>query len=594
MLSYFSFLQDFLGENDNEINLNDGDEDGVTGLHIAAGLQNNDILEFLLDNGSFVDNQTQEGLTPLHIAAMWGRSEHVATLLNNGADTSLVDSNGCNALMHAINSEEDGSEACVQLILSHQENCNGYFSDQDGLLRRDKNPEDVKTSPKSELEFEKLSNSPWITPRRKSKNSKRSQVKNEKRKCQVKRRLSTKFESSICSEPYLTTDKYTEESSETISSNPKENFEELLTELSSGLLSNSGQDSSTDSNSLTFSYSTITCLDPQKLASLSNIDYSEYRTVDASGILTGYSTSDDRDRKQPGEKDGMKGHEFANVDGDMHGVMGLQSKDKMSDEETCVYETADEDENEANREINKENNTYTVQSCCRDLAEVRETNEEKVYINRRKDEETESKKYRNESNSESKQHEDIDVRISQELQPNNNNFEKKELFHLNNDFNNLSIITHDGNKKLIAGEDCGHFNDSLNPKINQSSLPFNSTFLVDSPMHRLSKQQSNFFIPVQKDKPITKVKPSEENPRRNNCEETIIYDWRELSMDKRNETMAIVPAYYKKISCNELRKKIKDHGQIPGPITAQTRMLYVKKLWKLDKGIGKRDRKVLF
>ena len=341
----------------------------------------------------------------------------------------------------------------------------------------------------------------------------------------------------------------------------------------------------------------------------------------------------------------MKGDEFGNVDGNMHGVMRLQSKDKMSDEETCVYETADEeieedlmkrkqngnlgkdlkeerekdrkapkviniqeikemnesrkdgrnieakcendvgddkhdsykknvDENEANREINKENNTYTVQSCCRNLAEVRETIEEKVYINRRKDEETESKKYRNDSNSECEKHEDIHVGKSQELQPNNNNFEKKELFHINNDFNNLSIITHDGNKKPIAGED-KQFNNFLNPKINQSSLPFNSTFLVDSPMHRLSKQQSNFFISIQKNKPISKAKPSEENPRRNNCEETIIYDWRELSMDKRNETMAIVPAYYKKISCNELRKKIKDHGQIPGPITAQTRLLYV-------------------
>ena len=656
-----SFLEDFLGQNDNEINLNDGDEDGVTGLHIAAGLQNSIILEYLLGHGSCIDNQTQEGLTPLHIAAMWGRSENVATLLNHGADGSLVDSNGCNALMHAINSEEDGSEACVQLILSHQENFNGYFSDQDGHLIRDKKPEDIKTSPKSELDFEKLSNSPWITPRRESKNSKRNLVKNEKTKCQVKRRLSTKFESSMSGEPYLTTDECTEENSETISSNPEGNFEELLTELSSGLLSSSGQDSSTDSNSLSFSYSTITCLDLQKLASLSNIDYSEYRTVHASNILTEYSTSDDGDRKKQGEKDAMKRDEFGNVDGNMHGVMRLQSKDELSDEDSCVYETADEeieenlikrkqngnfvkdfkeerkkdtnapkviniqeikevkenrkdggnieakcengvgddghhsyrktvDENEANEEINEENNTYTVQSCLRNLAKVRETNEEKIYKNGRKDFERESKKYRNGSKSECKQHEDVDVGKSEEQQPNNNNFEKKELFDINNDFDNLSIITPDDNKKPISGKD-KHFNNSLNPKINQASLPFNSTFLVDSPLQHLSKQQSNFFIPIQKDKLVTKAKPSAENPHRNNCEETIIYDWREFSMDKRNETMAIVPAYYKKISCNELRKKIKDHGQIPGPITAQTRMLYVKKLWKLDQGIGKRDKK---
>ncbi|CAB4038832.1 ankyrin-3-like isoform X2, partial [Paramuricea clavata] len=216
------FLQDFVKENYNEININDGDDDGVTAVHIAAGLEKNIMLEYLLNHGSAIDSQTQEGLTPLHVAAMWGRSEQVATLLNHKADCSIVDSNGYNAVMHAVNSQEDGSQTCVDLILSHQENRNGYS---------------------------------------------------------------------------------------------KENFEELLTELSSGL-SSPGQVSSADSNSPTFSYSTIT-----RLASLTNVECSEYGTMHGYGsdILTECSTSDDLSTEE--QKD----------------------VDEVTDDDTCIYETADEE-----------------------------------------------------------------------------------------------------------------------------------------------------------------------------------------------------------------------------------------------------------
>ena len=654
--------------------MNDGDEDGVTCLHIAAGLENNNILEYLLDHGSSVDSQTQDGLTPLHIAAMWGRSEQVATLLNHGADCSVVDSNGWNALMRAANSEEEGSEACVHLILSHHENRNGYFSDECD----DGKPSDVQTTPESELDFERLNSSPWITPRRGSKNSKRSRVNNEKTMAQTKRRLSTKFGSFENS-----TEEYTTENSEA-SSNSKENFEELLTEMSSGLLSSSGQDSSTDSNSPTFSYSTITCLDSQKLVSLSNVECSEYRTVYGSGILAECSTSDNFDTHEQemqrdadedtcvyetadeeingnyddfmeeemkeramkyankfgegeSEKDmkqviqEMEGMQIGDVDDDkedskemgnfdkiMKGkipstkqkskdvkcvnkfvdveAMGItkatteNSKEGNIQEANCVnnfgenigeHDTYMEnvDENKENGKMNKENNTYTVQSSRHNLEDVKEANENKINVNERKDDKKKSKKNNDNLKTEGKQHQKKE--------------QNKNCLSIDNDFNNLSvIINHDDNEKPTAGED-KHLNGSLNPKMNQSGLPLNSTFLVDSPLQHLSKQPSNFFIPIQNDKPsIPKTNTPASNLRKNYCEETIIYDWQELSISQRNETMAIIPAYYTKISCNELRKKIKDHGQIPGPITPQTKMLYVKKLWKLDQGVGKRGAKV--
>ncbi|XP_046859027.1 uncharacterized protein LOC124452497 isoform X2 [Xenia sp. Carnegie-2017] len=78
----------------------------------------------------------------------------------------------------------------------------------------------------------------------------------------------------------------------------------------------------------------------------------------------------------------------------------------------------------------------------------------------------------------------------------------------------------------------------------------------------------------------------------NYTDETISYQWKETTIDQRNETMAIIPNTYKTISCMELRRRIKEHGHVSGPITQHTRLLYVKKLWKLDQGIGKRDKKV--
>ena len=83
VISLFRFLKDFI-KNDNH-NINESDEDGTTCLHIAAGLDDETILEYFLKHGAYIDSVSSDGLTPLHIAAIWGKRENVNILLNNGA-----------------------------------------------------------------------------------------------------------------------------------------------------------------------------------------------------------------------------------------------------------------------------------------------------------------------------------------------------------------------------------------------------------------------------------------------------------------------------------------------------------------------------
>ena len=251
------FLEDFLNKNENDL-IKLADTDGITCLHIAAGLENNEILQCLLAHGAEVDCQTSEGLTPLHIAAMWGRSEQVQTLLQHGATTYILDENGCDAVVHASNSQEEGSQACIDLIETNMQMTQSILSDP-------KTPESV-------IDFDRLNNSPWITPRKSKSSRQKAQARG--------------------------TSMFSNDSFENL-----DGCEDLMTEMSSELLTtcSSCQDdqSSLSSNSPTFSYSTITCLDSQKLESLSNIEDSVNRT---STFLTECSLE---------EKDGYSsGNEF--------------------------------------------------------------------------------------------------------------------------------------------------------------------------------------------------------------------------------------------------------------------------------------------
>lgn len=71
-------------------------KDGVTPLHLAAGLNNNpDIVTVLLDAGAKLNARNKDGLTSLHVAARYNNNPDVVTLLLvSGADSSAVNDAG--------------------------------------------------------------------------------------------------------------------------------------------------------------------------------------------------------------------------------------------------------------------------------------------------------------------------------------------------------------------------------------------------------------------------------------------------------------------------------------------------------------------
>ena len=565
-------------------------------MHIAAGLEKYIMLEYLLNHGSAIDSQTQEGLTPLHIAAMWGRSEQVATLLSHKADCSIVDSNGYNALMHAVNSQEDGSQNCVDLILSHQENRNGYSKENfeelltelsSGLLS---SPGQVSSADSNSFSYSTITRLASLTNVECSDEygtmyGYGSDILTE---CSTSDDLSTGEQKDVDEVTdddtciYETADEGIEEDLK------KGNQNGRLGRMEYGRANKGNiqgiKEKGVDMKSVSkFSEGPVKEDMKQAIQGMKEIH------IERRNKMENAENINKRNTKEAGRtvkyvsrfRGGQAGEDIKETIQDMKETIG---REKIVGHNLCAV---DMDENKMNGEMNTEkNSTYAVENN-RNFEE----NEKKRYVKARKDEKKDANK-----NNEKEKTENNDLGQFEEEKRNDVTVEKKEqhkdLFNIDNDFNNLSIINRDDNGKTTTNKH-KHLNVTFNPKINQSGLPLNSTFLVDSPLQHHSKQPSNFFIPIQGDKPsISKANPSASNPQRNNCEETIVYDWRELSMQQRNETMAIIPACYKKMSCNELRQKIKNHGQIPGPITHQTKMLYVKKLWKLDQGIGKHVGKV--
>lgn len=71
---------------------------------------------------------------------------------------------------------------------------------------------------------------------------------------------------------------------------------------------------------------------------------------------------------------------------------------------------------------------------------------------------------------------------------------------------------------------------------------------------------------------------------------TIFYDWKECSsimpadeMTDHNESV-VIPESLQHLSTPELREKLQEHGEIPGPITPVTRNVYIKRLARLNSG----------
>ncbi len=85
-------------------------------LHAAASGGNEDIINFLLEQGMNIDAQTPEGWTPLFIAARDGRAEAAKLLVFRGAQIDVPTSRGATALLMAATQPYPSEEERLNLI----------------------------------------------------------------------------------------------------------------------------------------------------------------------------------------------------------------------------------------------------------------------------------------------------------------------------------------------------------------------------------------------------------------------------------------------------------------------------------------------
>lgn len=72
---------------------------------------------------------------------------------------------------------------------------------------------------------------------------------------------------------------------------------------------------------------------------------------------------------------------------------------------------------------------------------------------------------------------------------------------------------------------------------------------------------------------------------------TVLYDWKEYSIlevppsSGESDVSLIIPESLLKMGCQELREELLKLGDDPGPIRADTRMLYVRRLARIQSGL---------
>ncbi|HYM71365.1 MAG TPA: ankyrin repeat domain-containing protein [Stellaceae bacterium] len=94
---------------------NDTDENGRTGLHIAATNGNIQIVAILIKAGAKIDQRDKIGETPLHYAAERAHLEIIKLLLDVGAPVDTQDKNGMTPLMLAA---RNGQVEIVRTLLA--------------------------------------------------------------------------------------------------------------------------------------------------------------------------------------------------------------------------------------------------------------------------------------------------------------------------------------------------------------------------------------------------------------------------------------------------------------------------------------------
>ncbi len=86
-------------------------------LHAVRPYNNpKEIIEYLVQNGQHIDTADEDGMTGLMVAAEWGSAGLCRIFLDFGADPNLRDDSGMNALDHAIESGYGDIEGVVSVL----------------------------------------------------------------------------------------------------------------------------------------------------------------------------------------------------------------------------------------------------------------------------------------------------------------------------------------------------------------------------------------------------------------------------------------------------------------------------------------------
>lgn len=85
-------------------------------LHAAASGGNEDIINFLLEQGFNINTQTPDGWTPLFIAARDGNAEAAKLLVYRGADLNLQTDRGASALLMVLTQPFSTEKERVDLL----------------------------------------------------------------------------------------------------------------------------------------------------------------------------------------------------------------------------------------------------------------------------------------------------------------------------------------------------------------------------------------------------------------------------------------------------------------------------------------------
>ena len=104
-------------------------------LHAASSSGNEDVINFLLEEGLNIDYPTPEGWTPLFIAARDGQAEAAKLLIFRGADLNVQTDRGATALLMALTQPYPSEKARQDLLIymlkrgadPNLPDANGYF-----------------------------------------------------------------------------------------------------------------------------------------------------------------------------------------------------------------------------------------------------------------------------------------------------------------------------------------------------------------------------------------------------------------------------------------------------------------------------------